>query len=123
MQHTLGLRNVEVVALAVTDLARAQQFYGEVLGLPVAEEAGLVLGYRLGGSILMLKDDGEVAPTEQPNPRVTLAVDAALETQAALEALGVRVADPVALYDEAFLVGSFLDSEGNKLWFCSPKGG
>ncbi|GAA4498628.1 VOC family protein [Pseudaeromonas paramecii] len=123
MQQRLGLRNVEVIALAVTDLARAQQFYGEVLGLPVAEEAGLVLGYRLGGSILMLKDDGERAPTEQPNPRVTLAVDAALETQAALQALGVRVADPVALYDEAFLVGSFLDSEGNKLWFCSPKGG
>jgi hypothetical protein len=22
--------------------------------------------------------------------------------------------------DEGFYVGSFLDSEGNKLWYCSP---
>jgi len=25
----------------------------------------------------------------------------------------------VAVYEEAYYVGSFLDSEGNKLWFCS----
>ena len=29
------------------------------------------------------------------------------------------ISDPVQAYDE-FYVGSFLDSEGNKLWFCSP---
>jgi hypothetical protein len=35
-----------------------------------------------------------------------------------LRARGVVIADPVQVYDE-FYVGSFLDSEGNKLWFCS----
>ena len=33
---------------------------------------------------------------------------------------GVTISDPVNLYDE-FYVGGFLDSEGNKLWFCSPE--
>jgi len=32
----------------------------------------------------------------------------------------VIIADPVQAYDDGFHVGSFLDSEGNKLWFCSP---
>jgi hypothetical protein len=31
---------------------------------------------------------------------------------------GVAISDPVERYDDA-LVGAFLDSEGNKLWFCS----
>ncbi len=29
-----GLQNVKVIALAVTDLSRAQRFYGEILDLP-----------------------------------------------------------------------------------------
>ena len=34
-------------------------------------------------------------------------------------AVMVVVSDPVQVYDD-FYVGSFLDSEGNKLWICSP---
>ena len=40
-------------------------------------------------------------------------------TEEALRARNVTISDPVQAYDE-FYVGSFLDSEGNKLWFCSP---
>src|SRR5271163_4255279 len=29
------------------------------------------------------------------------------------------ISDPVKLYEDRFWVGGFLDSEGNKLWFCS----
>ena len=43
-----GLIDVKVIALSVTDLARAQKFYGETLGLPVAfindEPAGFLIG-------------------------------------------------------------------------------
>ena len=60
-----------------------------------------------------------MTPTAQPNPRITLAVDQALITQTALLARDVVIADPVQPYGD-FYVGSFLDSEGNKLWFCSP---
>lgn len=67
----------------------------------------------------MLKPDWYAPPTELPNPRITIATDDAPQTEAGLRARGVTISDPVQAYDD-FYVGSFLDSEGNKLWFCSP---
>ena len=61
----------------------------------------------------MLKANWDVPPTEAPNPRVTI------ETEKGLRARGVVISDPVQVYDEVHYVGSFLNSEGNKLWFCS----
>lgn len=116
----LGLKCVKVVALATADTARANRFYGETLGLAPVIEAGRQIGYRLGGTTLMLKEDGYGTPTDAPNPRITLECEDARATEAALRRLEVRISDPVERYDEDFLVGAFLDSEGNKLWFCSP---
>ena len=45
-------------------------------------------------------------------------VDDALATQEALQAREIVIADAVSDYG-GYYVGSFLDSEGNKLWFCS----
>jgi len=115
----LGFQRLKVLALPVSDLTRARRFYGETLELPPAYEGNEQVGYLLGQTIFMLKSNWYAAPTQQPNPRVTIAVDDARQTQQALEARGVVVADAAALFDE-FYVGSFLDSEGNKLWFCSP---
>ena len=58
-------------------------------------------------------------PTDTPNPRVTLATDHAPATQKALRVRGITIANEVQVYGD-FHVGSFLDSEGNKFWFCSP---
>lgn len=116
----LGIQRVKVVAVSVTDLARANRFYKEKLGLEPAFEGTEQVGWWLGQVILMLKPDW-AAPTEFPNPRVTLATDHAPATQAALEARGIPIANAVQAYGD-FYVGSFLDSEGNKLWFCSPVG-
>lgn len=110
----LGFQRVKVVALAVNDFARASRFYSETLGLPPAYEGEEQAGYLLGRTIFMLKSPWYAPPTEQPNPRITIAVEDARQTQRALEARGVGVADAVALFDD-FYVGSFLDSEGNKL--------
>lgn len=119
MDHpTLGFKRVKVIALAVSDPGRAQRFYGETLGLPLATEGGVTVGCRLGDSTLMFKADWYGRPTDTPNPRVTLEVDDARATEAALRERGVTVSDPLARYDEAW-VGAFLDSEGNKLWYCS----
>lgn len=115
----LGLKRVKVVALAVRDPARAHRFYGESLGLAPAFEGGRQVGFELGGTVLMLKDDWYGEPTAAPNPRITLECDDARATEATLRRLEVTISDPVALYDGEFLVGAFLDSEGNKLWFCS----
>ena len=114
----LGIQRVKVIALAVSDLARANRFYGEQMGLEPAFEGSEQVGWWLGQVILMLKPDW-AAPTEQPNPRITLATEHAPATQQALLARGVRIANEVQVYGD-FYVGSFLDSEGNKLWFCSP---
>lgn len=115
----LEFQSIKVIALAVRDLERAERFYGETLGLPPAYEGAARVGFGLGPTILMLKVDWYAAPTDMLNPRVTLAVADAPATEKALKDRGIVVADPVQVYDD-FHVGSFLDSEGNKLWFCSP---
>ena len=115
-------RRVKTIALAVTDRGRAERFYGEILGLAPAFEAGQKMGFSLGDAVLMLKDDWYGAPTALPNPRITFAVDDAAKTEAALKERGVTIGDAVKIYNEGlgYNIGSFLDSEGNKLWFCSP---
>ncbi|KXB30194.1 hypothetical protein AT959_12585 [Dechloromonas denitrificans] len=114
----LGIQRVKVVALAVIDLARANRFYKETLGLEPAFEGTEQVGWWLGQVILMLKPDWAM-PTEHPNPRITLATEHAPATQQALRARDIVIADEVKVYGD-FYVGSFLDCEGNKLWFCSP---
>jgi hypothetical protein len=116
---SLGFLCVKVIALRALDLGRANKFYGETLGLPPAYEGTEQVGYVLGQTILMPKADWDVPPTEAPNPRVTIETENAHETEKGLRARGVVVSDPVQIYDEVHYVGSFLDSEGNKLWFCS----
>jgi predicted enzyme related to lactoylglutathione lyase len=119
MSTPLGFQRVKVIALSVTDLDRANRFYGVTLELPPAFEGDEQVGYLLGQTILMLKANWYAPPTESPNPRVTIATDHAPDTEKALQERGAVISDPVQPYDD-FYVGSFLDSEGNKLWFCSP---
>ena len=111
---------IKVIALVVADKARAERFHGEVLGLSPAFEGDMHVGYFLGQTILMLKDNWYAQPSDTLNPRITIATDHAPATETALRMQGVSIADPVQAYDDGFYVGSFLDSEGNKLWFCSP---
>jgi predicted enzyme related to lactoylglutathione lyase len=115
----LGFLRTRVIALSVLDLDRANKFYGETLSLPPAYEGTEHVGYLLEQTIVMLKADSDVPPTATPNPRVTIETENAQETEKGLRARGVVISDPVQIYDEVHYVGSFLDSEGNKLWFCS----
>ena len=116
---SLGLRCVKVIALSVLDSDRAKKFYGETLGLPPEHENKEQVGYRVGDTILMLKANSDVSPTQTPNPRVTIETENARDTEKGLRERGVVISDPVQVYDEVHWVGSFLDTEGNKLWFCS----
>jgi predicted enzyme related to lactoylglutathione lyase len=116
---SLGLRCVKVIALSVLDSDRANKFYGETLGLPPEYENKEQVGYRVGDTILMLKAKSDVSPTQTPNPRVTIETENARHTEKGLRERGVVISDPVQVYDEVHWVGSFLDTEGNKLWFCS----
>ena len=116
----LGFKRIKVIAVAVTNRSRADEFNGVTLGLAPAFEGDVQAGYFLGQTILMLKDNWYAQPTDKLNPRITIAVEHAKSTEVALQERGVIIADPVQAYDDGFYVGSFLDSEGNKLWFCSP---
>src|SRR3954469_16524596 len=110
--HPLGFQRVKVIALSVLDAERANRFYSQTLSLAPAYEGSEQVGYKLGETILMLKPNWYAAPTQEPNPRITIATDSAPETEQSLRGLGVVISDPVQPYDE-FYVGSFLDSEGN----------
>jgi predicted enzyme related to lactoylglutathione lyase len=114
---------VKAVALAVTDADRAMQFYGETLGLPRESVRGLERAFMIGNVVLLLKTQEEWygKPTAELNARITLEVKDAHAMEKALRERGVTISDPVQVYDKN-PVGAFLDSEGNKLWFCSDTG-
>ena len=76
------------------------------------------IGVQLGEALLRFKSDWYAQPTDAPNPRITIETDDARATEAGLRERSVEVPDPVENYGRR-LIGSFLDSEGNKLWFCS----
>jgi catechol 2,3-dioxygenase-like lactoylglutathione lyase family enzyme len=116
----LGQAYVKVVAVPVEDPARARRFYGEVLALAPVENADQEVTFGLGDAMLMLKPvkDWYGRPTAEPNPRITLRVGDASAVEQALVESGVTISDPVAACD-GFRIGGFLDSEGNKFWFCS----
>ena len=112
----LGFQSVKVIALAATDVVRAKRFYSETLQLEEDHESTEDVGYRIGNSVLVIR---QYPPTDDPNPRITLEVQDARETEKRLIERAVTISDPVKLYEDKFWVGGFLDSEGNKLWFCS----
>ena len=118
----LGLKSVRAIALAVTDEARANEFYGKTLGLPPAIEDGVNYGFLLDQTLLLLKPiaDWYGNPSDELNARITLEVEDARETEQALRSAGVTISDPIADYG-GHPVGAFLDSEGNKIWFCSKQ--
>ena len=119
-KNNLGFVQVKVVALAVSDAERARRFYNETLGLPPDKTHGMQMAFMVGNVILLLKPQAEWygKPTADLNARITLEVNDAYATEKGLIERGVRISDPVAVYD-GNPAGAFLDSEGNKLWFCS----
>lgn len=108
------------IALAVADLDRANRFYGETLALPPDTIRNMKSAYLIGDAIVMLKSPQEFygKPTAELNPRITVETQDAFATEATLKERGVTISDPVTLYDGT-PIGAFLDSEGNKIWFCS----
>lgn len=118
--NVLGFVRVKAVALAVSNAERAKQFYGATLGLPPESAQEMDMAFMMGDTILLLKpqEDWYGKPTEELNARITLEVQDAYVTEKRLIEQGVTISDAVTLYGP-HPVGAFLDSEGNKLWFCS----
>ncbi|MDA0347694.1 MAG: VOC family protein [Verrucomicrobia bacterium] len=121
--NDLNFVQVKAVALAVSDVERAKRFYRETLGLPPDTARNIDGAVLIGNVIILLKpvEEWYGKPTEELNARITLEVKDAYATEKALRERGVTVSDPVTVYTDN-PIGSFLDSEGNKLWFCSDSG-
>jgi catechol 2,3-dioxygenase-like lactoylglutathione lyase family enzyme len=121
--NDLDFVRVKAVALAVSDVERAKRFYRETLGLPPDTLRNIDSAVLIGDVIVLLKPQEEWygRPTEELNARITVEVKDAYATEKALRERGVTVSDPVAVYGDN-PIGAFLDSEGNKLWFCSDSG-
>src|SRR5215213_10506962 len=100
---SLGFQRVKVIALSVTDPDRANAFYGTTLELPPAFEGDDQVGFLLGTTILMLKTNWYASPTQEPNPRITIATDHAPSTEKLLRERGVTISDPVQAYDEFYV--------------------
>ena len=114
---------IKAVALAVSNAGRAKHFYRETLGLPPDTIRQMDMAFMIGNVILLLKPQAEWygKPTEELNARITLEVKDAYATEKGLRERGVTISDPVTVYGDN-PIGAFLDSEGNKLWFCSDSG-
>src|SRR5208282_5787181 len=95
----LGFQSVKVIALAATDVVRAKRFYSETLQLEEDREATDEVGYRIGNSVLIIRQH---PPTDDPNPRITLEVQDARETEKRLTERAVTISDPVKLYEGKF---------------------
>lgn len=118
-KNPFGFESLKVVAVSVLEKERAKKFYGETLELEGIDDGGEDPGFLIGDTIIMLKEGFYGPPTEEPNPRITIAVADATATAKELAARGVVIRDKVELYDDNYSIGSFIDSEGNKFWFCS----
>lgn len=114
---------IRAVSIAVSDAERAKRFYGQTLGLPPESDRKMDMAYTIGEVILLLKPQEEWygKPTPELNARLTLRVRDAYATEKELIEKGVTISDPVQIYGQN-PIGAFLDSEGNKLWFCSDSG-
>ena len=116
-------RGINVVSIAVPDLARARDFYGNTLGLgtPVHDlpEAGWV-EFSTGGSggNLSITTEG-FQPSSGQRTTVVLEVDDCRAAHATLKGRGVRCDEPV-VFPGFVVFCSFQDPFGNQLQMCSP---
>jgi catechol 2,3-dioxygenase-like lactoylglutathione lyase family enzyme len=118
----LAIRGVYEVAIRVKDLAKAEAFYRDVLGLEVGlrDERRPWLFLRAGGQagMLVLQED----KGEWPTQHLAFTVDAAdIERAAAtLREHGITVRGPVF---HAWMPATsvyFADPDGHQLELCAP---
>jgi len=115
----LGISHIKGIALSAPNSERTHKFYRDTLSLQPVAVDDTEVGYLLGQTVLMLKSNWHAPPSDQLSPRITIATEHAPDTEEALRARGVSIPDSIQRYGDSYF-GSFLDSEGNKLWFCSP---
>jgi predicted enzyme related to lactoylglutathione lyase len=116
-------QGINVVSIAVTDLALAREFYGTILGLgtPAFDlpEAGWIefaTGTPAGNLAITI-----AAPDWTPTTGTTIVLNTSdcSATRTELRQRGVRCDDPI-VFPGYVTYCSFYDPFGNRLQMCSP---
>ena len=129
MPSALKLDRLDHFALYVSDLAAAERFYTQVLGMTLVSRLGEMTLVECGGLNIGLVSRPELAPRDSdviadPLARAHHAFLVSSEqfaaARAALESAGVPVHGPVDWGDHDCLY--FLDPDGNLLEIVTPPG-
>jgi predicted enzyme related to lactoylglutathione lyase len=122
LNNTSVFSGINVVSISVTDLDKARDFYGTVLGFgdPIYDlpEAGWI-EFPTGGSgnlSVVLAEPGWTAST---STTVVLNVEDCASAVATLRNRGVTCDDP-QVFPGFVTFASFFDPFGNRLQMCSP---
>ncbi len=112
---TLGVQETDFVLVLVRDLARAEEFYGQTLGLERSPTSGeRWVEYETGNLTLGLAEPATVGLEFQPVPGIALRVPDVDEARRKLEEAGV--AFPMGTIDSGVChMAPFSDPDGNGL--------
>jgi len=120
MDASPGISRIGQIAVPAQDLARAERFYREVLGLRHLFAAGPTLSFFDCGGVRLMLDTNLRADGKQSHSSVLYFLVPELKAAFAhLEAQGAAIVDPPHLIarmpDHELWMGFFKDSEGNLL--------
>jgi catechol 2,3-dioxygenase-like lactoylglutathione lyase family enzyme len=113
----ITVERTDFVSVPVTDMARAKQFYGETLGLPLVSGDDAWPEYQLGENVsLYLIDPTNVGGefTAPHSAQIALRVPDVAEARAALEGEGVTFGGDI-LDTGVCHMAFFSDPDGNAL--------
>jgi catechol 2,3-dioxygenase-like lactoylglutathione lyase family enzyme len=109
------LEKVDFVSVLTQDVARAKQFYGETLGLPIESEGESDLEFTLGQVTLDVFDPSSIGEEFAPSPAgIAIRVPDVAATRAELEAKGVEF-DGEIVHTKVCDMTFFKDPDGNAL--------
>jgi catechol 2,3-dioxygenase-like lactoylglutathione lyase family enzyme len=111
----MHVEEVDFVSVLTQDIARAKQFYGETLGLPVETEGASDMEFTLGQVTLDVFDPSSVGQEFAPSPAgIAIRVPDVAAARAELEAKGVQF-DGEIVDTGVCHFAFFKDPDGNKL--------
>ncbi len=112
---TVGVQETDFILVLVRDLARAQEFYGDMLGLERSPASGdRWVEYETGNLTLSLAQPETIGREFEPTPAIALRVPDVEEARRRLEEAGVEF--PFDTIDSGVChMAPFSDPDGNGL--------
>jgi catechol 2,3-dioxygenase-like lactoylglutathione lyase family enzyme len=111
----MQVEQVDFVSVLTQDMARAKQFYGETLGLPIETEGENDMEFTLGQVTLDVFNPSSVGQQFAPSPAgIAIRVADVAASRVELEAKGVQF-DGEIVDTGVCHVAFFKDPDGNKL--------